>query len=205
MSLSRPLIALVGVGVLGIAAVGAGIGATFTDSTHSLQTISTGSIDMTLSSGYAGVTKSADGKTLTLPASGLNGWAFKTVLVPITITNNGTSTAKKTSIAVTDNLTTASPAADIALRNQMYVCIVSPADAAGVIIYDGLVKNVATRTLTGAILPKGTDTYSAEFYAGQQATACTGKSGAVTPVLTGLNNNAQNGSVTPSVTLNFEQ
>jgi len=204
MSLSRPLIALVGVGVLGIAAVGVGVGATFTDATHSLQTINTGSIDMTLSSDYAGVTTSADGKTLTLPASGLYGSTFKTALVPITMTNNGTSTAKRTSIDVSTTLKTGS-LADGELRDQMYVCIVSPADNTGKVIYDGLVKNVGLRTLTGGILPKATDTYSAEFYAGQQATACTGKDGAVTPVLTGLDNKAQGGSVTPSVTVNFEQ
>ena len=50
MSLFRPLVVLGGVGILGVAMVGVGAGVTFTDTTHSLQTITTGSINMNLSS-----------------------------------------------------------------------------------------------------------------------------------------------------------
>lgn len=202
MSLSRPLIALVGVGVLGIAAVGAGVGATFTDATHSLQTINTGSIDMRLSSTDTSVSGSGS-KTLTLAKSDLNGSTFKTDLVPITMKNIGTGTAKKTTIEVTDDLTSGSSSADVALRDQMFVCILSPADNSGTVIYDGLVKDVGLKALTGTVGPGATDTYSAEFYAGAQATACSAKSGEATPVLTGLNNDAQGGSFTPNVTVNF--
>jgi|GEM_PF-3020194 len=205
MSLSRPLIALVGVGVLGIAAVGVGVGATFTDATHSLQTINTGSIDMRLYSLATGVSGSGT-KTLNLPDSGLYGSTFKTDLVPITMKNIGSGTAKKTTIQVTGNLTSTSSSADVELRNQMYVCILSPADTAtvpGTLVYDGLVKNIGLTDLTGTVGPDASDTYSAEFYAGAQPTACSGKPGEAVPVLTGLNDDAKGGSFTPNVTVNF--
>jgi hypothetical protein len=203
MYVSRPLVASVGVGILGIALVGLGAGATFTDATHSLQTITAGSIDMTLTS--TNTLYGSGTKMLTLPYLGPVGSTFKTDLVPVTMKNNGIVTATETSSEVSTTLPSGYKAADAQLRDQMYVCIVSPATASGAVICDGLVKNAGVRTLAGSVGPGLTDSYSAEFYAGKQNTACTGKNGAAVAGPAGLDNFAQGGTFTPNVTVSFIQ
>src|SRR5450631_3132107 len=144
-------------------------------------------------------------KTLTLPYLGPVGSMFKTALVVITMTNSGQATAMETSINVSTILPSGYAPADAALRDQMYVCISSPAGPTGAIVYDGLVTGAGLQVLTRTVAPGMSDSYSAEFYAGTQTTACTGKSGAATAVATGLDNAAQGGVFTPNVTVSFVQ
>jgi hypothetical protein len=144
-------------------------------------------------------------KTLTLPYLGPVGSTFKTALVPITMTNSGKATAMETSINVSTILPSGYVLADAALRDQMYVCISSPAGPRGAIVYDGLVTGAGLRVLARTVAPDMSDSYSAEFYAGTQTTACPGKSGAATAVATGLDNAAQGGAFTPNVTVSFVQ
>jgi hypothetical protein len=130
---------------------------------------------------------------------------FKTALVPITMTNSGEATAMETSINVGTILPSGYALADAAVRDQMYVCISSPAGPTGAIVYDGLVTGAGLRVLTRTVAPGMSDSNGAEFYAGTQTTACTGKSGAATAVATGLDNAAQGGVFTPNVTVSFVQ
>jgi hypothetical protein len=85
MSLARALFALVGAGILGIASVGHGAEATFTDATTSLQTITAGS--PSASSGGTSGTLSSELKTLTVPTPGPVGPALAANNSTITVSN----------------------------------------------------------------------------------------------------------------------
>jgi hypothetical protein len=203
MSHSRPVVALIGVGILGIACVGLGAGATFTDATHSLQTISSGTIDVTLDGGAYSTGNGS--KTITFADFLLNGSSFKTALMPITMKNNGTIAANYVYFNITTQLPAVASAADTALRDQLNVCIWSPTDTSGSMMFDGPVSAFDASPggkgldLTGGSLqPQATDSYSVEFYAGNVSTKC-GQSG-----YGALSQDAQGGSVATSVDITYE-
>lgn len=204
MSLSRPLVALVGVGVLGLACVGAGAGATFTDATHSLQSINTGTINVTLNSPTA--TWGNDSKSIGFKDISLAGSSFVDAPQSITMTNNGTMAAKYVYFNISTTLPAAPTAQDSKLLSELNVCIYSPADlSTGVLMFDGPVSTFYASPgglgldLTGGSLePKATDSYSIEFYAGDVTTKC-GLSGYAP-----LSQEAMGGSVGTSVDITYQ-
>ena len=123
MSVSRPLVALLGVGFMGIAAIGAGASATFTTSTASTQTITAGKVSMSLSApNVPGCTSAADHcHALTLPAVGPVGSTFETPATKVTMTNTGNIPTYFDAIQITASI--GGNAASTALKNQMNICI----------------------------------------------------------------------------------
>ncbi len=200
MSMSRLTAAALGVGAVGLALVGVGAGATFTDATNSTQTIQAGTLNMTLSTNAPGATTSTDGKSVTLADASPVGSTFKTDAVTFEITNAGTLTANEIWLNGSD--TNGGSAADQALLAQTNVCIYSPyidSSNPGGVVFDGLLSRFENggQQVTGPVAPGQHDHYTAEFYAGNVTTKC----GAETsPDLT---NDAESGSITPTVTLHY--
>ncbi len=222
MPVSRPLAALLGAGFIGIAAIGAGAGATFTTSTASQQTITAGTIGMSLSSPDVPGCKTAAQhcQSLALPAVGPVGSTFETAVMQVTMTNTGNIPTKFADIQMSE--THGSSAASVALRNQMNVCIKSydPSGAGpwvegngplttAVALHPTVVENQVV------MQPGDSTTYWVTFYAGQDSSCGTTHSdgphtrsawyaaaGAyVTPP--SLTNAAMGGSVTPKLTWSF--
>jgi len=211
MSLSPKLLAFLGAGFVGIAAIGAGAGATFTDATHSVQTITAGTLDVRLSSPAA--TAGDNSKSLTLAGFGPTGSTFKTDASSITITNYGTLAAQEVWVGVSAAALTG---ADAALWSQLSLCIWSPPSingGSGLTVFNGLVSTLEAmnggkgQQVAGFVGPNGppTDAYTTEFYAGLNTTACGnnayGGQYATPPSLTDA---AQGGVVTPSVNIAYE-
>lgn len=192
MSGIRSTIVVLGSAAATLAVVGLGAGATFTDATHSVQKVQAGTLNMTLNSPDG--TQSADGKTLTLREADPVGSSFATAPYEITITNSGTIAASEVHLGASD--TTPGHGNDAALRNQMYVCVFSSGQTA----FNGKLTDLEANGLTiqGTVAPGGTDSYTAEYYAGTATTKC-GASAAPS-----LDNAAQGGLVTPSIDLGYE-
>jgi hypothetical protein len=163
----------VGVGILGIAAVGMGAGATFTDAVHADQTITAGTMHVTVSSTTG--TLSSDGRTITLPSFGPVGSTFETDQNIITVHNSGNIPVTTAAFQLSE--THGSSAASAALRNQMNVCIKSTDPSGtwtegngplttGVALTPSVVENAVT------LQPGDTMTFSVGFYAGQDSTHC---------------------------------
>ncbi|HUX71442.1 MAG TPA: hypothetical protein VMV41_13080 [Cellulomonadaceae bacterium] len=212
MSLSRHTMAFLGIGFIGVASIGVGVGATFTDATHSVQTITAGTLDVTLSSPDA--TSGNNTKTLTLADFGPTASTFKTPASIITITNNGTVKANEVWIGVGN----AGPAAaaDAAMWSQLSLCIYSPPSlngGVGGVVFNGLVSTLQAmnsgkgQQVAGYVGPNGppTDAYTAEFYAGLNTTSCGNASyGGTYATPPSLTDAAQGGVVTPTVTIQYE-
>jgi len=221
MSVSRPLIALLGVGFVGVAAIGAGAGATFTTSTTSAQTITAGTIDMSLSAANVpGCTSAADHcHALTLPAVGPVGSTFESPATEVTMTNTGNIPTTFSSIQMT--ATHGSSASSAVLLNEMNVCIQGK-DASGGPWVEGNGPLTTALNLHPSVVenpvklaPGESATYWVNFYAGQDslcggisssgshtAAAWEGVSGSYTTPAS-LTNDAMGGSVTPTLTWSF--
>jgi hypothetical protein len=177
MSLSRPFIAALSVGALGIAGIGLGAGATFTDAVNATQVITAGTPGLMITDGAGGAV-SPDGKSVTLPAPAPVGSTFETTHRVITVTNTGNidlaSVVFKMTEAHNDN------DASRALLSQMNVCIQSTDTSGGpwtegngplvAAVALGVVQNPVT--LTAAPGPSHSMTFSVDFYAGQNSTHC---------------------------------
>lgn len=122
MSISRPLVALVGVGVLGLAAIGVGAGATFTTDVQASQTITAGTLDVSVSAaGTDCPTADSHCHALTLPAVGPVGSTFETAATQVVMTNTGDIPATFDAIQISEIHGTAD--ASFYFRNQMNICI----------------------------------------------------------------------------------
>lgn len=198
---ARKIAMIASMGVAGLCLIGAGAGATFTDATNSVQTITSGTLNMQLSApDDPNATTSSDGKTVTLESASPVGSTFKTAPVSFEILNAGTITANE--ILIKGSETDGGKAADQALLGQMNVCIYSPyidSTNPGGVVFDGRVStfDASGQQVEGPVAPGGKDHYTAEFYAGDVTTAC----GAETSP--SLDNSAQGGTVTPTVTLSY--
>jgi hypothetical protein len=219
MSFSRTTLTLAGVAVLGIAGVGIGAGATFTDAVNATQTITAGTMSLAVSS--EGAVTSSDSRMVTLPAFGPIGPTFETNNNVITVTNTGNipvnSLAFQLGVA-TDGTT---PSAN--LRDQMNVCIMST-DLSGTWVEGNgplmtgvnLVPSVVQNPVT--LVPGQSMTFSVNFYAGKNSTAVFGGKSCGTTTSDGpstasrwgsyvtpasLTNAAKGGVVAPTLTFSF--
>ncbi|HEX4699582.1 MAG TPA: hypothetical protein VH857_09515 [Actinomycetes bacterium] len=173
MAVSRSVVALVGAGILGIAAVGMGAGATFTDAVHANQTITAGTMHLTLTSSRG--TVSSDGRTITLPAFGPVGSTFETDQTLIRVHNSGNIPVTTAAFQLGESH--GSSAASAALLNEMNVCIKSTDPSGtwtegngplttGVALTPSVVENPVV------LQPGQSMTFSVGFYAGQNSTHC---------------------------------
>lgn len=196
----RKIAMMIGMGAAGLCLVGAGTGATFTDSTHSTQTITAGHMDVQLSAPVGLV--SQDGKTVTLPDTAPTASTFQTAATTFEILNNGDITVNEVWMQGSSPARTA--AADKALFDQTHVCVYSPyidQSNPGGVVYDGLLSTWVTngQQVAGPLAPGAKDHYTAEYYAGDVTTKCGHETTA--PSLTDA---AQGGSITPQVDLSFQ-
>ena len=218
MAVPRPVVAIVGAGILGIAAVGMGAGATFTDAVHADQTITAGTMHMTLSSSTGSV--SADGQTVTLPPSGAVGSTFETAQDVITVHNSGNIPA--TTAAFQLGETHGTSPASAALLNQMNVCIKST-DPSGTWteangpLTTGLALQPSVVENQVVLQPGESMTFSVGFYAGQDSSHCApvssdgpstkarwdGYDGGPYHTPASLTSAAMGGVVTPTLTFSF--
>lgn len=187
MSPSRPIVAFLGVAFLGIAGVGVGAGATFTDAVNATQTITAGTLDMTVAGPEGSTT---DGKTVTLASVGPVSSTFTTGAQLVTTTNSGNIVANAIRLSasdVNDNAT---------LRSELYVRIDSWSgpNMTGTksLVYDGTLVNLESHPITimGPIAAGATDPFEVTFYAGSGSA----------PSLT---NPAMGGVVTPTITVSY--
>ena len=216
MSVSRPLVALLTVGVLGVATVGVGAGATFTQAVRSTQTITAGTMNVTVSGPG---TVSSDGKSITLPAPAAVGSTFETARQVVTVTNNGNIPVHSVRIGMTESHDHGSAASN-ALAAQMNVCIQSTDYSGSWVEGNGpLTAAVALGVAQNPVVlnPGQTLTFSATFYAGKDSANCktTRSDGTntrdawnallgdyTTPAA--LTDAAQGGVVTPTLVFSFE-
>jgi hypothetical protein len=173
VAVSRSVVALVGAGILGIAAVGMGAGATFTDAVHTNQTITAGTMHVTVSS--ASGTLSSDGRTITLPPFGPVGSTFETDQNIITVHNSGDIPVTTAAFQLSETHGTSDASA--ALLNQMNVCIKST-DPSGTWtegngpLTTGVALTPSVKENPVVLQPGESMTYSVGFYAGQDSTHC---------------------------------
>jgi predicted ribosomally synthesized peptide with SipW-like signal peptide len=222
MSLSRITVAALGLGAVGLALVGVGAGASFTDSTTSTQTITAGSMSIAVTSpDIAGCTQVSDHCTqLTLSSVGPVSSTFLTDNPTIKMTNTGNIPATFDSIQLSQ--ANAGNATDQALLNEMYVCIQST-DASGGPWTEGNGPLATAVALTPTVeenpvvlQPGETASYAVNFYAGKDSgcnpvssdgshTRATWDSydGAPYHTPAALSNDAQGGSVTPTLSFNL--
>lgn len=222
MSTPHPSLAFVGVALVGIAAIGVGAAATFTESTSSTQTITAGTLDVSLSSPEIPGCTDASNKcdAVTLPPVGPVGSTFESDPITITLNNTGTIPAFFDAIQISE--THGSAAASAALRNQINVCI-QGSDPSGTWVEGNgplwaaialvpTVKQNPVRLDPG----DGDATYAVSFYAGQDSSYCgttisagsntraawqAVSGGYVQPA--SLTNDAMGGVVTPTLTFSF--
>lgn len=218
MSHSRPLAALLMVGVLGVATVGIGAGASFTDSVRATQVVKAGSMNMTIS-GPAGT--STDGTTVTLPTPQPVGSTFETNLITLTVKNSGNVPVHAVKITMGESHNS-HDAHSNALASQMNVCIQST-DYSGGPWTEGngpLSAAVALGVDQNPTLlnPGDTLTVSMTFYAGKDSANCRpihsdgtntraawdGHLGHTYQTPAALTDAAQGGVVVPTLTFAFE-
>ena len=167
-------VALTGVmSLAGLGLVGAGAHAVFTTSTSSAQTISAGMLGVVLN-GPAGTSWPGSGTpNMTLPSVGPVGSSFISPAQLITITNDGSLTANEINLKVTD---VPGNSAGSALASEMSLCLYSD----NTVVFNGLLpadEALGDMQVAGTVLVGGTDTYTAVFYAGNEATGCGNVSG----------------------------
>lgn len=228
MSLSRLALAAIGAGAVGVALVGVGAGATFTDSTTSTQTVNAGTLQMSVyAAGANGCTSAADHcSSLTLPGVGPEGSTFDTPATQVFVKNTGnipaTFNAFQMSVAPT------STAKDTALLDETNVCITSYDSSAANQnpaywvegngpLTTAVALNPTVKENGVTVNPGQTVWYTVSFYAGQDSAVCgqkvsdgsnttaawTGYDGHGYETPASLNNDAQGGSITPTLTFSF--
>lgn len=222
MRLSRPVVALAGVGLLGLAAIGAGAGATFTTDVQSNQTVTAGTLHVSVTAPGGQCT---DGRpdgchTLKLPAVGPVGSTFETEPTVVTMTNTGNIPAYFSAIQMSESHNLADAASN-AFANQMNVCIKST-DTSGTWVEGNgplsaaVALNPTVQENPVKLDPGQTATYQMNFYAGQDSVCgakysdgpgttarWTGYLGGSYQTPASLNNDAQGGVVTPTLTFSF--
>jgi predicted ribosomally synthesized peptide with SipW-like signal peptide len=201
----------------GLGLVGAGAHAAFTSTTSSVQPITAGSLNVTLSTTVVGASGN-NTATLTFPNPGPVGSTFVAV-DPVTITNNSNIPVTEIGLQLTDpdNVSNAQSAA---LDTETWACFYSD----GELLYNEAMPTVegySNATVTGTIAPGATDTYTIVFYAGDNGAndpACGGaftgfSGGAYTTyeavpqaasTAPSLNSDAEGGMINPTLTLTYQ-
>jgi predicted ribosomally synthesized peptide with SipW-like signal peptide len=185
MAYSRKVLTVGALGVAAFSLIGAGASAMFTDGAQAQQTVTAGTMNMTIASTAAGAWRTTDGKTLTLKAYGPVGSTFSTGPQTIIVSNNSNIDAKLVRLVVT------APTSNEQLRDGLYVKI-QMADANSP-VYDGLLTDLQSSTapaIKGQTIAAGTSmTANVTFYAGDTRPS--------------LPNGAQGGVVVPTFTVGF--
>jgi predicted ribosomally synthesized peptide with SipW-like signal peptide len=177
--------AMIAVG--GLALVGVGTGAVFTDSVSAQQQIDVGHIDVRVAPANPNDgSASWDGKTVTFNTFGPTGSSFHTTQVNTVITNHGTVKADaiwlKASAVLGPNA-----AASNAVLDKLHVTITSQ----NATIYNGLLSALIANPMQvqGPLDLDGNDNFTTEYY--------------VPAGLDSLDSSAQDGTVTPKVTVEY--
>lgn len=200
LHLSRPLAALVGLGALGVAVVGVGAGATFTDAVNATQSITAGTMNMTVI-GPAGST--TDGKTVTLAALPATGSTFTTGPQKVITTNSGNVTANALTLSASDVNNNAT------LKGELFVEIDSwsgPNETGTLTVaYNGPLSGLegSPLSIAGPITPGQTDPFNVTFYAGTNGANADGASGSNLDNSPSLSSAAQGGTVIPTITVTY--
>jgi hypothetical protein len=181
MSLSRPIVALIGAGALGIALVGVGASAQFTTSVSSSQKIQAGTLRMSVWSPQAtnGCTASTSQCTsVTLPVVGPVGSTFVSPQDVVYVTNTGNIPAYFDAFQL--SVATDGASASTYLRNQTNVCLMSTDPTGSWVEGNGPLTTAISLTPTVQenpvkVVPNQTVKYSAIFYAGKDTATPTGQ------------------------------
>jgi hypothetical protein len=188
-------------GVAAIALIGAGAAAQFATTTTSNQTINAGTLAVVVSSPDApGCTSSEDNCTsLTLNPVGPFGSTFDSAASLITITNTGNIPATEISMAISDTPTNSAGLDNGGVfASEMGMCFYSDGSAVVNGLLQSTVEASSPYSLGASPLGiSGTDSYSADFYAG----AITDQCGAST--VPALGPGASGGSDTVSIALTY--
>jgi predicted ribosomally synthesized peptide with SipW-like signal peptide len=209
----RTIAVVGGLGVAGLALIGAGAAATFTQNTTSSQQITAGTMNVTLSAPGASGNNTAN---IALANVGPVGSTFTTPATVVTITNNGNIPVSEIALQVGDTTNNAT------LKSEAWACFYSDGQ---LLVNEPLttVEGYGAATVGGAIAPGATDTYTFVIYAGSIDNGCgatfTGFSGSAyttnepyggaAPTFgpnTGaadLTNAAQGGVLTPTLTVTY--
>lgn len=210
----RTIAVVGGLGVAGLALIGAGATATFTQNTTSSQKITAGSMNVTLSApGASGNNTSS----IALADVGPVNSTFTTPPTVVTITNNGNLPVTEIALQVGDTNNNGT------LQGEAWACFYSDGQ---LLVNEPLttVEGYGAATVGGAIAPGATDTYTFIVYAGSIDNGCgatfTGFSGGAytgnepytgaAPTLganasaTDLTNPAQGGVLTPTLTVTYQ-
>jgi hypothetical protein len=229
MAISRKALTIGAVSVAGLALVGTGAGATFSDSVHETQSLEAGTMNMQIDG--PGHDVSADGKTITLPTFGPTGSTFESTKQVVTITNSGNIPARAASIQMSESH--AGNANDNALFAQTNVCIMSvdpgyganvdpagghgPWTEANGPLSTAVALNPTVKENSFVIEPGQTMKVWVTYYAGQDSANCSGVysdgpltegiwesfRGGVYQTPASLTNAAQGGTITPTMTFSF--
>ena len=176
--------AMIAVG--GLALVGVGTGAVFTDSVSAKQSIEAGHIDVRVAPADPSQgSSSSDGKTVTFNTFGPTGSSFHTDEVDTVITNHGTAKADAIWLKASADLGP-DAAASNAVLDKLQVTITSQ----GAPIYDGSLKALIANPMQvqGPLNLAGNDNFTTQYYV---------------PIQNSLDNSAQDGTVTPEISVDY--
>lgn len=186
--------AMFGMGAAGLCLIGAGAGATFTDSVHSTQTITAGTMRVAIQPvGNDGT--NVDDHNLTLNPIGPTASTFSSPPAAFKIVNMGNVTAHAYRISMTETDTNPNLANEIFVRVTSYDPTASTPPSTPDTIYDGPISGLMSNpiTVTGDLGPNGTasdyDQGEVSFY---------------TPAGTSLANGDQGTSITPTLTVDYQ-
>jgi hypothetical protein len=158
----RKIATLGGVGIAGLALIGAGATATFTQDTDSIQTVTGGTMNVVLSANGASGNNTA---TISLPAVGPVSSSFVGGPNEVTITNAGNIPINEIGLQVSDTNNNAT------LQSETWVCFYSD----GSLFFNEPLTTVETYglgTVAGTVAAGATDTYTLVLYAGSQNAGC---------------------------------
>jgi hypothetical protein len=194
MAYSRKVLTVGALGVAAFALIGAGASATFSDGVQAQQTISAGTMNMTITSPAAGAWRTTDGKTLTLKPYGPVGSTFSTGAQEIIVSNSSNIDAKMVKLVVS------APTSNNQLRDGIYVKI-QTGSADGPVVYDGLLtalESSASPFIQGQTIAHGSSvTADVTFYAGDTNANSAGGARVSLP------DGAQGGVVVPTFTVSY--
>jgi hypothetical protein len=150
------------VGLAALALIGAGASATFTQDTHSIQTVTGGTMNVVLSADNAGGNGTAN---ITLPAVGPVSSSFVGGPNLVTITNAGNIPIKEIGLQLSD--TNNNPT----LQSEVWVCFYSDNQ---ILVNEplALVETYGLATVQGDVAVGATDTYTLVLYAGSANAGC---------------------------------
>lgn len=179
----KKLVVAIAGGASAFALIGVGAGASFTDAVAASQTITAGTMNVGIDQAYGA-------KSYALSATAPEASTFTTGAQPVTIRNNGNIAVNAFQVSATDLSNNA------ALKSGLWVKITSynAEDEAGGsnVVYDGTLAGLeaSALTVTGPITAGHTDQMEVEFYAGYG-------------LAPSLPNEAQGGSITPTITVTY--